>query len=120
LPIVTAEPHMLRQVFQNLIANALKFRKPDEAPHIEISVKTFRKSWQFFVKDNGLGIDAEHQTKIFDLFARLHTQAEYTGTGLGLALCKKIVRLHRGTIRVQSTPEVGSTFSFTISKALGQ
>lgn len=120
LPTVTAEPHMLRQVFQNLIANALKFRKPDEAPHIEISVKTFRKSWRFFVKDNGLGIDAEHQTKIFDLFARLHTQAEYTGTGLGLALCKKIVRLHRGTIRVQSTPEVGSTFSFTISKALGQ
>lgn len=118
LPTLHAEPDMLRQVFQNLIGNALKFHKPDEAPRINISATEQTDYWIFAVQDNGIGIAPEHQDAIFDLFKRLHIVGEHTGTGLGLALCKKIVVLHGGTLGVESAPSKGSTFSFTLPKDL--
>jgi PAS domain S-box-containing protein len=114
LPECYADGIQITQVFQNLIANALKFQRPGATPEIRISAEREGGAWRFRVADNGIGIDARHLDRIFMLFQRLHAKGEYEGTGIGLAICKRIVERHGGTIAVQSTPGAGSTFSFTI------
>ncbi len=108
----------IRQVFQNLITNALKYRADDKSPKIEISCIENKTHWQFQVKDNGIGIDNNFMDKIFLLFQKLHSTDKYEGSGIGLAICKKIVEQHDGRIWVESKLGKGSKFFFTISKAL--
>jgi PAS domain S-box-containing protein len=114
LPVVRADAMQITQVFQNLIENAIKFRKKDEMPDIHISAVLEEGMWQFAVRDNGIGIPTEYYQKIFLLFERLHPKDAYSGTGLGLALCKKIIDRHGGQIWVESEVGKGSTFYFTI------
>jgi light-regulated signal transduction histidine kinase (bacteriophytochrome) len=101
-------------VFQNLISNAIKFRKPDTQPIITISVKKDDSTFTFSVKDNGIGIEKNYYERIFVIFQRLHNQKEFPGSGIGLAHCKKIIEMHGGEIWVESEPGRGSTFYFTI------
>lgn len=113
LPTVSGETFRLIQLFQNLIGNAIKYRS-DISPKVHISAKQKDNEWTFSVRDNGIGIDAKHEEKIFVIFQRLHSREKYSGTGIGLALCKKIVEQHKGKIRVESKIGEGSTFYFTI------
>ncbi|WP_254532108.1 PAS domain S-box protein [Natrinema gelatinilyticum] len=113
LPTVHADREQLEQVFQNLVSNAIKYRG-EEPPEIEISAERDAEEWVFQVADNGIGLDSDYTDRIFDVFDRLHTHEEYPGTGIGLALCRKIVERHGGDIWVQSEPGEGSTFSFTL------
>lgn len=115
LPAIKGDPSQIRQLFQNLIVNAIKFNDK-KLPCIHISVQDSGDFWKFGVSDNGIGIVSELQEKIFDVFKRLHTREEYPGTGMGLAICKKIVERHGGRIWVESEPGNGSTFNFTIPK----
>ena len=103
------------QLFQNLIINAIKFRRKDTPPKIKISSEQLNTAWKFSVSDNGIGIAAKNFDKIYDIFQRLHSNSEYQGNGIGLAFCRKIVQLHKGEIWVESTLGKGSTFHFTIS-----
>ncbi|NVK53117.1 MAG: PAS domain S-box protein [Flavobacteriaceae bacterium] len=114
LPIIKGYPTGLRLLFQNLISNAIKFSKKDVAPIIIISCEKKENYWKFSIRDNGIGIEKEHQKKIFSIFQRLHLKEEYEGTGIGLAHCQKIIGLHGGEISVKSKPNEGSTFYFTI------
>lgn len=114
LPTVIADEVQLGQVFQNLIANALKYCEVGRRPEIRILAKKNGTEWVFSVSDNGIGIDPPHFERIFQLFQRLHTREEYSGTGIGLALCKKIIERHGGNIWVESAVGKGSTFFFTI------
>jgi len=116
LPTIQADPTQMKQVFQNLIANAIKFHKDGESPIIQISVKKEVGEWLFSVKDNGIGMDPELFGRLFNLFQRLHPPDKYPGTGVGLAVTKKIVQRHGGRIWVESQPGVGSTFYFTIPR----
>lgn len=116
LPKIQAYPLELRQLFQNLITNALKFRKKEINPEIEISATEENNYWKFCVKDNGIGIEEKFHNRIFVIFQRLHSKKEYSGNGIGLAHCKKISELHNGNIWVESRPENGSTFFITVSK----
>jgi signal transduction histidine kinase len=113
LPPVRAVPGQLRQVFENLISNAVKFRGP-EPLRIHLSAQRQGAEWVFAVRDNGIGLDPRHAGRVFQMFQRLHTRKEYPGTGIGLAICKKIVERHGGRIWVESTPGQGATFSFTL------
>ena len=113
LPRVHANPAQLTQLFQNLIGNAIKFRR-DVEPQIHISATKLTDAWQFSVRDNGIGIEPQYFERIFMIFQRLHTQREFSGTGIGLALCKKIIERHGGRIWVESEPEHGSVFHFTL------
>jgi signal transduction histidine kinase len=115
LPTVYGDEVQLIQLFQNLIANALKFRG-DAPPVIRITAQEDDGAWRFAVKDNGIGIASAHQERIFMIFQRLHPRSEYPGTGIGLAICKKIVERHGGRIWVDSEPGRGATFFFTIPK----
>jgi PAS domain S-box-containing protein len=115
LPLINGYSTELRQLFQNLISNALKFRNNNIAPEINISAQKQEKSWLFSIKDNGIGIDEKDKDKIFVIFKRLHNRNEYKGTGIGLSHCKKIVELHGGNIWVESKSGDGSIFYFTIS-----
>jgi len=114
LPVVTADPLHLTQVFQNLIGNALKYHS-EQPPRISVTAAERPREWIFSVEDNGIGIRAEYQTQIFGIFKRLHGD-EYPGTGIGLATCKKIVNRHGGTIWVESEPGKGSRFLFTLPR----
>ena len=106
------------QLFQNLLSNAIKFRMPGEPPQIKVLYRETADAHEFEVRDNGIGIEPQYQERIFHIFHRLHNRAEYEGSGIGLATCKKIVEQHNGTIRVESAPGLGSAFIFTISKGL--
>lgn len=113
LPMLMADEGQLVQLFQNLIGNAIKFRS-QEPPRIYVSAQKKGSEWVFSVKDNGIGIDPQYSERISEMFKRLHTKEEYPGTGMGLAICKKIVERHGGHIWVHSKPGDGSTFYFTI------
>jgi PAS domain S-box-containing protein len=115
LPIVVADEMQLIQLFQNLVGNAIKYQSPG-VPKVHISaIQNGGKKWMFSVKDNGLGIDPQYFEKIFGMFQRLHKREEFAGTGIGLAICKKIVERHGGSIAVESEPGKGSTFSFALA-----
>jgi chemotaxis family two-component system sensor kinase Cph1 len=113
LPTVMADATQIMQLFQNLIANAIKFRS-EKTPEIQINAERIEDAWLFSVKDNGIGIDPQFSDRIFVIFQRLHPRDEYPGTGMGLAICKKIVESHRGRIWVESELGKGATFYFTI------
>lgn len=113
LPTVSGNATMLTQLFQNLVSNALKFRS-ERPPEIRISVERQGAYWQFTIADNGIGFDEKYSDRIFVIFQRLHSQSRYSGTGIGLAICKKVVERHYGTIWARSTPGAGSTFCFTL------
>ena len=116
LPSVTANVNQLSQLFQNLLSNAMKFRSDHRACAIQVRAVEAEHEWTFSVADNGIGMDQEGAPRIFQLFQRLHARDKYPGSGIGLATCKKIVEHHSGRIWVESTPDVGSTFFFTLPK----
>ena len=115
LPTVIGDDVQLARLFQNLINNALKFRK-DDPPSIHISVEPNNGNWLFSFRDNGIGVSPKFADRIFEIFQRLHGSEEYPGTGIGLAICKKIVERHGGRIWVQSEQGNGATFIFTIPR----
>jgi len=115
LPTVMADSSQLARVFQNLIGNAIKFRG-DKPPQIRVGAKQHDNEWRFFVQDNGIGIPSKDCERVFLMFERLHDKSKYSGTGIGLAICKKIVERHGGRVWVESEPGQGSTFYFTIPR----
>jgi len=116
LPTIPCDEVQLAQLFQNLIGNALKFRKPDAAPAVHVGAADQGAEWEFTVRDNGIGIEPQYFERIFMVFQRLHDKGEYPGTGIGLAIVKKVVERHGGRIWVQSQPGAGTTFHFTMPK----
>jgi len=113
LPVVRADPSQLARVFQNLLANGIKYRggKP---PLIHVGLARRENEWVFSVSDNGIGFDPQYAERIFAPFKRLHTRQDYAGTGVGLAICRKIIEAHGGRIWAESVPGHGSMFSFTV------
>lgn len=114
LPSLIGNQSQLIQLFQNLIGNGIKYQPPSQTPLIHIDVNEITGAWHITVKDNGIGIDRQHYDQIFEMFRRLHSADEYVGTGMGLAIVKRIVEKHRGRIWVESKPGQGSAFHFTI------
>ena len=114
LPEIYGYPTEIKLLFQNLVINAIKFRKPGLPPIIKISAEKKGDYYQFAISDNGIGIEEKHNQRIFDIFQRLHTREEYKGSGIGLSHCKKIVEMHHGKIWVESVPGEGSIFYFTL------
>ena len=113
LPSVQGDESQLVQLFQNLISNAIKFRG-QRPPEIDVSARRDGDRWVFAVRDNGIGIEREYWEQIFVIFRRLHTRQKYAGTGIGLAVCKRIVERHGGQIWLDSQPGQGTTFYFTL------
>ena len=116
LPTVLVNPTEISQLFRNLISNSIKF-KSDRQPQIKITARLQDNQWLITVEDNGIGIETEYQKIVFQPFKRLHSQEQYSGSGIGLAICQKIVERHQGYIGVQSQPGKGSTFYFTLPKS---
>ena len=121
LPTIQAHEASMIQLFQNLIGNAIKFRQEGMMPEVHVSATRVadsklpeNASWQFSVRDNGIGIEPQYTSRIFEIFQRLHTREDYPGTGVGLAICKKIVERYGGRIWVESAIGKGSTFFFTL------
>jgi PAS domain S-box-containing protein len=114
LPNVQADESQLTLVFQNLISNGIKFCKPSTTPRIHVSAQRVEERWRFAVQDNGIGINSKYDKRVFVIFQRLHTRHEYPGTGIGLAMCKRIVHRHGGRIWFESSPGKGATFYFTL------
>jgi light-regulated signal transduction histidine kinase (bacteriophytochrome) len=117
LPTLMADGTQLMQVFQNLIGNAIKFCR-DRSPEIHIGAQKQPGRWVFSVRDNGIGIEPQYFERIFQLFQRLHTRKQYSGTGIGLAICKKMIERHNGAIWVESVPGQGSIFSFSLPETI--
>ncbi len=113
LPIVQADPFQLVLVFQNLLSNAVKFRD-GRAPRVHVSAERQGDDWLFRVRDDGIGIDPRRSREVFDLFRRLHPRERFEGTGVGLAICERVIRRHGGRIWVESHPGDGATFCFTL------
>ena len=118
MPKLNVFENEIGQLFQNLITNSIKFRRENTLPKIKISSEQSNNSWKFSVSDNGIGIDSAYFHRIFDIFQRLETKKKHEGSGIGLANCKKIVQLHKGEIWVESVPEQGTTFHFTLSNLI--
>jgi PAS domain S-box-containing protein len=116
LPTVTGDPTQIRQLFQNLLGNAIKFRGARE-PEIQVSAEPEEDAWHYSVRDNGIGIEPQYFDTVFAIFQRLHTREEYEGSGVGLAICRRIMEQHGGEIWVESEPGAGSTFHFRIPKS---
>jgi len=116
LPVVVADPSQLDQLFQNLISNAIKFRT-SLSPAVQVTVEPAGRQWRFAVQDNGIGLDPQYAERIFRIFQRLHTRVQYPGTGIGLAICQRIVEQHGGRIWVESEAGHGATFYFTLPAA---
>lgn len=116
LPVIAGYRTEVKQLFQNLLSNSLKFRKQNDSPVISIGAEENKEFWKFTIRDNGIGIHKRHWDRIFVIFQRLHLKNEYEGTGIGLAHCKKIVELHEGRIWLESQPGKGADFFFTIKK----
>ena len=116
LPRIRIHDFQLEQIFQNLIGNAIRYRS-GEPPSIHVAAEGRGKDWLFSVRDNGIGIGPQYKEQVFDLFKRLHTAAEYPGTGMGLAICERIVERSGGRIWVESEPGRGSTFFFTLPRS---
>jgi PAS domain S-box-containing protein len=114
LPVLNLYEVEMRQVFQNLITNAIKFMKKNAKPKIQIGAEQIKDRWRFSIRDNGIGIAANSFDRVFDIFQRLHTSQTYEGSGIGLANCKKIIQLHGGDISIESTLGKGTTFYFDI------
>jgi len=114
MPVITADDIQLGRLFQNLLSNAIKFRRKDVPLKIHISAEERSGEWVISVKDNGIGIDPKHKEQIFRIFQRLHTRTEYPGTGVGLAVCKKIVEAHGGKMWIESEAGNGSIFYFSL------
>ncbi len=112
LPTLWGDQQQLVQLLQNLLSNAIKFRLPGQIPHIDIAAKPYQNSWIITIKDDGIGIDPTHQERIFEIFQRLNSRVSYSGTGIGLSICKRIVERHNGWMMVESVPGEGSAFSF--------
>ncbi|WP_396230879.1 ATP-binding protein [Frankia sp. EI5c] len=115
LPTVPGDPVLLAQLFQNLIGNALKFHG-EQPPRVRIGAVERDEEWELFCADNGIGIEPEYAEKIFVIFQRLHGRDVYEGTGIGLALCRKIVEFHGGRIWLDGTVDSGTTFRWTLPK----
>jgi light-regulated signal transduction histidine kinase (bacteriophytochrome) len=113
LPTVIGDHSQLVQLMQNLIGNGLKYHG-DKPPHVHVSAERKGDEWTLSVRDNGIGIEAKHYERIFEMFKRLHDQKEYPGTGIGLAICRRVVERHNGRIWLESEPGHGSVFHFTI------
>jgi len=114
LPTVQGDPMELTRLFQNLIGNAIKYRAPERPPRVEISCRRNENEWLLAIRDNGIGIAPKDRDRAFAIFQRLVKPDAYEGTGIGLAICKKIVEHHGGRIWIESEPGTGSTFFFTI------
>lgn len=114
LPVVKCDKSQMQQVFQNLVSNALKYHRLGILPEVELGCREEGGIHEFFVRDNGIGIQSSDHQSIFQLFHRLHSEKEYPGSGMGLAICKKVVELHGGHMRVESNPGEGTTFYFTL------
>jgi light-regulated signal transduction histidine kinase (bacteriophytochrome) len=114
LPMVLGDETQLLQLFQNLIGNAVKYRKPRTPPHVHVSSTREGSHYIFSVRDNGIGIEPKNYDRIFQIFQRLHSHDQYAGAGIGLAVCKRIVERHHGSIWIESVPGAGSTFFFTV------
>ena len=117
LPVIKGDSILLRQVLENLVGNALKYSSRRERPLIEIGCRAGNGAVEVFVKDNGAGFDMRYAGKLFGMFQRLHTDRDFPGTGVGLAICKRIVERHGGSIRAESAPEAGATFYFSLPLA---
>ncbi|HNW94139.1 MAG TPA: ATP-binding protein, partial [bacterium] len=115
LPVLKVRRFEILRLLQNLVENALKYRAPDRAPVVRVSARRLADAWEIAVADNGQGIPPQHRERIFQIFQRLHTGAEYQGTGIGLAISKKVVEKYGGSFRVEDNPGGGSVFNFTLA-----
>ena len=116
MPIAVADEVEVVQLFQNLVGNAIKFRRPGVAPSVHVEAVPGEAEWVFTVRDNGIGVDPGQAERIFGIFQRLHRREEYAGTGIGLAICRKIVERHGGRLWVEPAREGGSCFRFTLPR----
>lgn len=116
LPKIIARPAMVAHLFQNLVGNAIKYRSAERTPKVHVSCRSRKGEWEFSVQDNGIGIAPSDAQRVFQMFQRLHTRSEYPGTGMGLAICRKIVDRHGGRIWVESQKGSGATFHFTLPR----
>ncbi|UQN08989.1 GAF domain-containing protein [Deinococcus sp. QL22] len=119
LPVVQADAQQLDQLLQNLISNGLKYRRADVTPEVQVSAERDGELWRFAVSDNGIGVEPQYFERIFEIFQRLHGRESFEGTGIGLAVCKKIVERHGGQLWLESSPGLGSTFFFTLPNGEG-
>lgn len=118
LPVVQADRSLIKQVWTNLLSNALKYSRPRDPAHIGVGYEDKGQHWEFYVSDNGVGFDMRYADKLFGVFQRLHTQEEFEGTGIGLANVRQIIRRHGGETRATSQPGVGTTLFFTLPKPI--
>ena len=114
MPVLECDQSQMVSLFQNLIGNSIKYRQPDVPPIITVEIRQEGDEWIFGVRDNGIGIDPQYRDRIFIIFQRLHTPGTYDGTGIGLAICKRIVERHGGRIWMESEPGKGAAFFFTL------